>query len=103
MLNGCDALVLECNHDPDMLWSGRYPKPLKDRVAGRFGHLSNADAGRLLTSLDTGRLRHIIAAHLSQDNNRPELAQAALAEALGCAPEDIAVAGRDDGFDWRSL
>lgn len=103
MLSGCDALFLECNHDADLLATGPYPPALKRRIAGNFGHLDNGAAKALLASLDNGRLRHIVAAHLSRTNNRPELARAALAEALGCGPEWIAVADQDAGLDWRDL
>jgi phosphoribosyl 1,2-cyclic phosphodiesterase len=103
MLSGCDALVLECNHDPEMLQSGSYPKRLRDRIAGRYGHLDNQAAADLLVRLDNTRLKHLVAAHLSQENNRPELARAALAQAIGCAPDWIAVADQDDGLGWRDL
>lgn len=103
MLTGCDALVLECNHDAGMLASGRYPEHLKRRIAGPYGHLDNATAAELLAQLDTGRVKHVIAAHLSQENNRPDLARAALAEVLGCQPGWIGLADQDDGCDWRQL
>lgn len=102
-LSGCDALVLECNHDLVMLENGDYPYPLKQRIAGRLGHLHNEAAAELLTHIDTSRLAHIIAAHLSQQNNTPELARAALATALGCAPDWIGVADQATGFGWREL
>ncbi|MEJ5210154.1 MAG: MBL fold metallo-hydrolase, partial [Burkholderiales bacterium] len=66
MLDGVDALVLECNHDADLLAAGPYPPALKRRVAGDYGHLSNAAAAALLARLDTRRLQHIVAAHLSR-------------------------------------
>ena len=103
MLSGLDALVLECNHDLDLLAKGSYPPYLKQRISGRLGHLDNETAARLLASLDCSRLQHLIAAHLSQQNNTPELARAAMAQALGCEPEWIAVADQQDGFDWREL
>jgi phosphoribosyl 1,2-cyclic phosphodiesterase len=102
-LTGVDALVLECNHDLDMLMKGPYPAGLKKRVSGRFGHLDNAAAAALLARLDNRRLKHIIAAHLSKQNNRPEFATAALAGVLGCAPDWVAVADQDEGFAWRDL
>jgi phosphoribosyl 1,2-cyclic phosphodiesterase len=101
MLSGLDALVLECNYDRDMLWSGAYPRWLKERIGGPFGHLDNRDAARLLGALDRSRLKHIIGAHLSQQNNTPHLARAALAAAIGCEPGWIGLATQDDGFDWR--
>jgi phosphoribosyl 1,2-cyclic phosphodiesterase len=103
MLSGCDALVLECNHDLDLLMNGPYPIGLKRRVSGRFGHLDNQTAAQILTAIDCSKLKHIIAAHLSQRNNTPALAQAALASALHCAPEDIAIAEQESGFGWREI
>lgn len=102
-LNGCDALVLECNHDAQMLADGDYHYRLKQRVGGRLGHLSNADAAVLLARLDTQRLQHIVAAHLSHKNNLPQLAVAALSGALGCSEDWIAVATQEQGLDWREL
>jgi phosphoribosyl 1,2-cyclic phosphodiesterase len=102
-LTGCDALVLECNHDLEMLENGSYPWPLKKRIASRLGHLDNATAGALLARLDTSKLVHILAAHLSRENNTRELARAALAGALGCAHEWIGIAEQDSGFGWREF
>lgn len=103
MLSGCDALVLECNHDPGMLQQGDYPPHLKRRIAGRFGHLDNAAAAALLATLDADKLQHLIAAHLSQQNNAPNLARQALAGALGCTERWVGVADQDSGFGWRDL
>lgn len=103
MLSGCDALVLECNHDEEMLRTGGYPLMLKRRIGGRLGHLDNASAAGLLKAIDVSRLRHIVAAHLSQQNNTPALARRALAAALGCADAWIGVADQEEGFGWRDL
>jgi len=100
MLSGCDALVLECNHDPQMLATSRYPQSLKARIGGNHGHLSNDAAADILAALDRSRLTHVVAAHLSQQNNLPELAQGALARVLGAVAEDVMVASQDLGFDW---
>lgn len=102
-LDACAALLLECNHDSAMLANGPYPPSLKQRVGGRLGHLSNAQAAQLIASLDTARLTHLVAAHISEKNNRPELARAALADALGCAPDWIGIADQADGLDWRQV
>jgi phosphoribosyl 1,2-cyclic phosphodiesterase len=102
-LSGCDALVLECNHDVDMLMGGEYPASLKARIAGRWGHLDNAVSAAILAALDRSRLKHVVAAHLSRKNNTPELARAALAPVLGCAPDWIAVASQDQGLAWRDV
>ncbi len=103
MLSGCAALVLECNHDGQMLANGRYPGFLKQRIAGRLGHLANDAAAALLGQLDVSNLQHLIAAHLSEKNNTPQLARSALAQMMGCAPDWIGIAEQDDGFDWRSI
>lgn len=103
MLSGCEALVLECNHDAALLAQGSYPAWLKSRIGGAYGHLANETAGALLAALDTRALQHIVAAHLSQENNTPDLARSALAGALSCAPEWIGIAGQEDGFGWRSI
>jgi phosphoribosyl 1,2-cyclic phosphodiesterase len=102
-LSGCHALVIECNHDLDMLMTGPYPVGLKQRVSGRFGHLDNAAAGHLVESLDRSKLRHLIAAHLSQQNNTPALAVAALSAAIGCEQSWIGIATQDTGFEWREI
>jgi len=103
MLSGCEALVLECNHDRDMLARGEYPPPLKVRVGGPQGHLDNAAAGELLARVDTSALQHVVAAHLSQKNNTPELARTALSRALGCDPAWVQVADQDRGMGWREI
>ena len=103
VLSGLEALVLECNHDRAMLEVGPYPPMLKDRIGGPFGHLENAAAAQLLGELDRSRLQHVIAAHLSQQNNTAALARAALAGVLGCETEWIGVATQDEGFGWRQI
>jgi phosphoribosyl 1,2-cyclic phosphodiesterase len=102
-LSGCDALVLECNHDLGMLANGDYPPSLKQRIASRFGHLHNEAAAGLLARIDTSRLVHLIAAHLSRENNTPALATVALATALNCASAWIGIANQFTGFDWREM
>jgi phosphoribosyl 1,2-cyclic phosphodiesterase len=103
VLSGCDALVLECNHDVEMLAASRYPASLKARIGGNHGHLNNDAAAAILASLDRSRLRHLVAAHLSQQNNLPELAQAAMAAVLGASATDVVVASQETGFDWLML
>ncbi len=102
-LSGCDALVLECNHDSEMLMNGDYPYSLKQRVAGRFGHLNNHESARILAKLDVSRLQHLIAAHLSSKNNTAELAVQALSGALDCESSWIGVATQEEGFTWREI
>ena len=82
-LMACQALVLEFNHDPDMLKNGPYPLDLQQRIRSRHGHLANAQAGELLRELLHGGLRQVVPAHLSETNNAPALALAAARAALG--------------------
>ena len=103
MLSGCGALVLECNHDRAMLRDGGYPRWLKERIGGSLGHLDNDQAAELLGALERSRLQHVIGAHLSQQNNRPALARAALARVLGCGEDWVGLATQDEGFGWREL
>ncbi|ROO27651.1 beta-lactamase [Salinisphaera orenii MK-B5] len=103
MIDGCDGLVLECNHDPQLLAAGPYPAYLKARVAGRLGHLSNAQAAELLAGIDASALQQLVVAHISESNNRPELAQAALAGALSCTADWVHVANQSEGLSWRTL
>ena len=103
VLEGCDALALECNHDVAKLEAGGYPAALKRRILGRYGHLDNAAAAALLARVAGPRLRHVVAAHLSEENNAPELARAALAGALGCEQDWIGVADQETGLDWREI
>lgn len=102
-LSGCDALVLECNHDAELLANGDYPYRLKQRVGGRFGHLSNDAAAALLARLAHGKLQHIVAAHLSHKNNTRALAVSALSAALGCEEGRILVATQDEGASWCEI
>lgn len=101
--DACHALVLECNHDAGMLRDGPYPPSLKQRVGGRFGHLSNEQAAEFLARLDTRDLQHIVAAHLSEKNNTPELAVQAMCAALDCRAEEIGVASQAEGIGWREI
>jgi phosphoribosyl 1,2-cyclic phosphodiesterase len=103
VLGGCDALALECNHDVARLEAGNYPIALKRRILGRNGHLDNKAAAALLKKIAGDSLKHVVAAHLSEHNNSPELARAALAGALGCAHDWIGVADQETGLDWREI
>jgi phosphoribosyl 1,2-cyclic phosphodiesterase len=81
-LKGCDAIVLESNHDVSMLKVGPYPWALKQRVMSRRGHLSNERVAEFLTNHFDGKARHIVLAHLSENNNLPELALLSAQRAL---------------------
>ncbi len=99
----CDALLLECNHDPSMLEVGPYPYPLKVRVGGPHGHLSNAQAAGLLTTMDLGRLQHLVISHISEKNNLPQLASDALKPVLTKWSGNLLLADQHLGFDWIEL
>ncbi|MDX5333426.1 MAG: MBL fold metallo-hydrolase [Gammaproteobacteria bacterium] len=102
-LDGCDALLLECNYDTAMLAAGPYPPALKQRVGGGLGHLANTQAGELLRRMDITQLRHLIGMHVSENNNTTALAHRTLCEALDCQEEWIEVACQVKGFGWREL
>lgn len=99
-LQGCDALLLETNHDPAMLAASAYPTWLKRRIAGQHGHLANAQSAALLAACRHGGLRHVVAAHLSRQNNRPEMALVALRAALDTAQTQLSVADAASGCPW---
>ena len=98
-----DALFLEANYDPHMLSSGPYPAFLKARVGGDLGHLSNQQAAGFLRVAGLERLRHIAVAHISEKNNRPELALAALQDALTDWTGELLLAQQDQGLPWQSI
>lgn len=102
-LGGLNGLVLESNHDDGLLAASRYPPKLKQRVGGEYGHLSNAQTASLLSALDLGRLSRLALAHLSEQNNRPELARTSAVDAVGCEPAFIKIATQDAGLEWQSL
>ncbi len=102
-LTGCSALLLECNHDSEMLANGRYPHFLKQRVGGRYGHLCNSDSADIARAVNHSGLKHVVAAHLSRQNNRPDLAQAALAAALGWEQSQVGIADQFTGCDWVTV
>ncbi len=99
-LAGCHALLLECNHDLDLLAASSYPPFLKRRVGGPHGHLANADAATLARTLQHHGLGPVVAAHLSARNNRPDLVRASLAAALNRSQAEIPVADPVLGSPW---
>jgi phosphoribosyl 1,2-cyclic phosphodiesterase len=99
-LQGCHALLLECNHDRGLLASSRYPPSLKARIGGRYGHLANDTAAEILAACLHDGLRHLVAAHLSEENNRPELVRASLASMWGTDRPEIVIADALRGFAW---
>ena len=94
-LLGCDAVVLESNHDEDMLMNGPYPYDLKLRVASKKGHLSNYDSSLLATRLCASGTRSLLLAHLSEENNTPDTALDACISTVADASVRVAVASQD--------
>ena len=99
---GCDGLLLEFNHDLEMLRAGRYPPQLKRRVAGDWGHLNNQQAAQLLKKISHANLSQIVVAHISENNNTRALAEQALLSVLPSL-ERVTFAEQDQGFDWLAL
>jgi phosphoribosyl 1,2-cyclic phosphodiesterase len=102
-LRECDALMLECNHDTAMLHAGPYPPSLRARVGGGFGHLSNDQAADLLDMLPRRSLTSLLVAHISEKNNRPELARRALLQVDADLDRRIHLARQDRPSDWLAV
>jgi phosphoribosyl 1,2-cyclic phosphodiesterase len=98
----CDALMLESNHDPAMLSMGPYPPSLKQRVSGRWGHLSNQQAANFLRDMDCRRLQHLVISHISEQNNTEQLARAAITEVFGDGAE-LKMADQQQGLGWLGI
>jgi len=102
-LRDCDALVLEFNHDENLLLKSSYPAALKNRIAGGFGHLSNTTAKDFLKKLINPRLKFVLAAHLSETNNSEYLVRGLLSEILDERKIAYAIANQNDGSDWIEI
>lgn len=98
----CDGLLLEANHDVDMLAKGPYPHLLKKRVGGDWGHLNNVQAAQLLGHLDTGRLQGVVIGHMSEQNNCPKLVREQMEPLLEGVPS-VSYASQDHGADWLTV
>jgi phosphoribosyl 1,2-cyclic phosphodiesterase len=103
VLKDCDALILECNHDPDLLRQGPYPPVLQRRVGGGLGHLSNAQAADLLDGLPHAAIRTLLLAHISEKNNSPELVRAAIRGVGESLAERAWLAGQDAPGPWLEV
>ncbi len=102
-LQVCDALLLEFNHDRNLLARSAYPESLKRRIGGRLGHLANDISAEILQACLHPGLRHVVAAHLSAQNNHPRLARQTLAETTGANADEFVVADPALGFAWLDL
>jgi len=102
-LKKLDALVIESNHCPQMLQQGSYRAALKKRVGGDYGHLNNYQAAELIKQIDLTGCQHVIAAHLSRENNHPEKAISAFQKVLSKLPNGFEVACQDKGYSWKDI
>ena len=98
----CDGLLVEANHDLDMLANGPYPAFLKDRVAGQWGHLNNDQTAQLLCSIDRARLQQLVVGHISDKNNTLDKVKSAI-DLVYSGQGSIHYACQQDGFDWLQL
>jgi phosphoribosyl 1,2-cyclic phosphodiesterase len=102
-IRGCHLLVLEANHDDAMLKAGPYPWPLKQRIGGKSGHLSNLQSSQLLQDVLHDELEHVVLAHLSEINNHPDLARLTTQEILGPRGTQLGVASQREVSRWFLL
>jgi phosphoribosyl 1,2-cyclic phosphodiesterase len=102
-LKGCHLLLLESNHDESLLKAGPYPWPLKQRIGGKSGHLSNLQSSQLLRDVLHDELEHVILGHLSEVNNRPELARLTAQDSLGSTETHVTVALQREVSAWIVL
>jgi phosphoribosyl 1,2-cyclic phosphodiesterase len=102
-LRDCDSLILEFNHDLEMLAAGPYPPSLQARVGGSHGHLNNHQSVQLLSRLETARLQHLVAAHLSEKNNSPERVRTTLIDRHPQLQERLDFAVQSHPSGWHEL
>jgi len=102
-LSTCDALILECNHDLEMLAKGPYPPSLRRRVRGAYGHLSNEQAADLLGRMDHAKLHRLVAAHISEKNNHPEKVGEALLSVGADLEQRLVLASQEQGTGWLQV
>jgi phosphoribosyl 1,2-cyclic phosphodiesterase len=101
--SACNALLLEANHDLDMLWAGKYPPSLKQRVSSDWGHLSNAQAEQFLHSLEfNGKLSTLVLGHMSQQNNCVDIVKKHFG-VFEDSINNVVYATQDEGFKWLSV
>ena len=99
---GCNALLLECNHDTHLLSVGAYPPSLKVRVGGDYGHLNNHQSIQFLQAVDTRQLQQVCITHISENNNDPELVRDAVVQELA-SDIQLTLADQSDGLPWHEI
>jgi phosphoribosyl 1,2-cyclic phosphodiesterase len=102
-IKGCHLLVLEANHDDAMLKAGPYPWPLKQRIGGKSGHLSNLQSSQLLRDVVHDELEYVVLAHLSEINNHPDLARQTAQELMSARATQLSVASQREVSTWFLL
>lgn len=102
-VNACHAMVLECNHDLEMLMNGPYPYSLKQRVASDLGHLNNQQSAQLLANMDQRNLRQLVLAHVSEKNNHQDKVLAAVTPHVDASRCQFQMACQKQGFDWVAV
>ena len=100
--DNCHGLLLEANHDLDMLAMGPYPAFLKDRVSGQWGHLNNQQTARLLANVDQSLIQQLVIGHISDKNNSLEKVRVAVEEVY-TGQGSLHYACQQEGFDWLEL
>lgn len=99
----CDGLILEANHDPDLLATGPYPPSLKRRVASDWGHLSNAQSREFLNMVQAQKIRQLVIAHVSEKNNDLSLLRDLFNPAQNITGGEIHIASQDQVSPWFDL
>ena len=100
--SGCDGLLIEANHDLQLLNTGSYPKFLKDRVSGPWGHLNNNQTASLINVIDTSRIKQLVIGHISQSNNNKAIVKNTI-EKVYQGSAQVIYADQEEGFDWLYL
>ena len=103
LLQGLDALLLECNYDTQMLRDGPYPPSLQNRIRGAYGHLGNEQAADFLQLIDYPGLQQIVLAHLSEKNNTPAAAYDAVLRRVESAADRMQILQQDAVSQWYQI
>jgi phosphoribosyl 1,2-cyclic phosphodiesterase len=102
-IKNVDALILESNHDDNLLAKSKYPKSLKDRISGKYGHLSNTESAKILDLIDTNNLLWLGASHLSKENNTFDLVKNSWRKVLKNNSIGINIIEQDNVTNWVSI
>ena len=100
--SGCDGLLVEANHDIELLNSGTYPRFLKNRVSGEWGHLNNNQTAALISVIDQACIKQLVIGHISQTNNNKAVVRETI-EKVYQGSAKVIYADQEEGFDWLYL